>query len=258
MPGYVSHTVMARDVYNKIDNKNINIDYMITFSLGGDLCKYSKCRKASHNIKQDEFIYNMADYLKENNLLNDKECLAVLYAHICHYCMDDVIHPLVRKIDKTCVKNKKNHTLIEGYYDNYLVTNSYGVRVDKYDNRLLFKGKLNKKVSNMIDYVYEKTYDTKDVSKYYKFNIWLYKKIKYLYRMFGIGLLKKFSGFNKFIKDNKNVDLFNNKNLITYKSYLRKEDNKSLDELYDESVNRAIKYINKINKYLKEDNICKK
>ena len=39
MPGYVSHTVLAHDVYNKI-NKDINIDYMLTFSLGGDLCNF--------------------------------------------------------------------------------------------------------------------------------------------------------------------------------------------------------------------------
>ena len=57
MPAYISHTLMARDVYNKLDN-DVNLNYMITFSLGGDLCKYSKCRKDSHNIKQKEFIYS--------------------------------------------------------------------------------------------------------------------------------------------------------------------------------------------------------
>ena len=32
MPAYVSHTIMAREVYKKIDNKNVNLDYMVTFS----------------------------------------------------------------------------------------------------------------------------------------------------------------------------------------------------------------------------------
>lgn len=237
MPGYVSHTIMARDVYNELNNKNINLNYMLTFSLGGDLCKYSKCRKDSHRIKQDEFIYNMADYLKENNLVKDSECISVLYAHICHYVMDDIVHPLVRKVDKITVRNKKNHTLIEGYYDNYLSTTKCNLRVDKYDNNILFKGKMNKKISNMINYTYLKTYGVDNVSKYYKFNIWLYKKIKYLYKVFGINLLKKYSGFNKFMNDNKNINLISN-----------------LDELYDESLNKTINYIKKVNKYLEGKN----
>lgn len=228
---------MARDVYNKLSNKNVDLNYMLTFSLGGDLCKYSKCRKDSHRIKQDEFIYTMADYLKENNLIDDKECLGVLYGHICHYIMDNEIHPLVRKIDKSCVKNKKNHTLIEGYYDSYFVSNKYKLRVDKYDNNLLFRGKMNKKVSNMVDYAYKETYGVNNVSNYYKLNIWLYKKIKYLYKIVGIKLLKKYSGFNNFIKDNKNIDLF---------------DNKNIDVLYEKSVKKAVNYINSINKYLKK------
>ncbi len=238
MPGYVSHTIMAKDVYNKINSKNVDLNYMLTFSLGGDLCKYSKCRKDSHRIKQDEFIYIMADYLKENNLINDKECLGVLYGHICHYIMDNEIHPLIRKIDKSCVKSKKNHTLIEGYYDSYLCNTRYELRVDKYDNDLLFKGKMNRKISNMIDYAYKKTYSVNNISRYYKFNIWLYKKIKYLYKIFGIDLLKKYSGFNKFINDNKNIDLF---------------DNKSLDVLYKKSIKKSINYINKIDKYLNKE-----
>ena len=97
MPAYVRHTIMAREVYKKIDNKNVNLDYMVTFSLGGDLCKYAKCRKDSHKIKQDEFLYNMCDYLTKNNLTKDSECLGVLYGHVCHYIMDKTIHPLVYK-----------------------------------------------------------------------------------------------------------------------------------------------------------------
>ena len=60
MPAYVSHTIMARDVYEKINRKDVSLDYMLTYSLGGDLSKHAKCRRDSHKIKRDEFIYNIS------------------------------------------------------------------------------------------------------------------------------------------------------------------------------------------------------
>ena len=44
MPAYICHTLIAREVYKKIYNENISKEYLITYSLGGDLCKFSKCR----------------------------------------------------------------------------------------------------------------------------------------------------------------------------------------------------------------------
>ena len=251
MPAYVSHTIMARDVYEKINNKNVNLDYMITFSLGGDLSKYAKCRRDSHRIKKDEFIFNMCDYMKKNKLINDSECLGVLYGHICHMIMDDVMHPLIRKVDKICDDRKRDHTLIEGYIDSYLVKYKYKKTIDKYDNKVLFKGKINKKIKDMIDCVYNETYNTKHVSRYYKFNIFLYKKIKYLYKIFGVNLLKKISGFNKFIKKNKNIDIFNNDNRVCYINYIGFKENENVINLYNESVLLAKLYIDNINKYLR-------
>lgn len=250
MPAYVSHTIMARDVYYKINNKNVNLDYMITFSLGGDLCKYAKCRKDSHRIKKDEFIYNMCDYMKNNNLVNDSECLGLLYGHICHMIMDDIMHPLIRKIDKSCTKNKRNHTFIEKYIDSYLVNYKYNKRMDKYDNRLLFKGRFNKKIIKMINYIYEEVYNTKNVSRYYKFNIFLYKKIRYLYKVFGINFIKKITGFNRFIKDNKSINILNDNGSIFYNNYLGYRENDSIINLYDESIVLATLYIENVNKYL--------
>ncbi len=237
MPAYISHTIMARDVYNKIDNKNVNRDYMITFSLGGDLCKYSKCRKDSHNKLLDEFIYNMCDYMKENNLTHDKDCLGVLYGHICHVVMDKTIHPLVYSMVKICAKNKKNHSMIELYYDNYLSNKYYNVRLNKHNNKELFKGRINKKIKRLLNETYERTYKCNNISFYYKFNIILYKSIKLLYLLLPFNLLKKIVGMNKFLNNNKNIDLLNTRDM-------------KLDELYNKSVEDALIYINKINEYL--------
>ena len=250
MPAYVSHAIMARDVYNKIDNKNVDFDCMITFSQGADLSKFSKCRRDSHRIKTGEFINRIADYMIENNLTNDKECLGLLYGHICHYAMDVVVHPLVRSVDRACKNKKGNHSLIEGYYDSYLSNEKCNKRIDLFDNNLVFKAKMDKKLSKLINDAYYKVYDTKNLSFYYKLNLMLYKQIKYLYILFSLNTLKRFSGFNKFISNNENVDLLNNDRSIEYLDYENNKCNDNLDTLYDESVDLAVNNINDINKKL--------
>ena len=250
MPGFISHTVMAHDVYQRLKYKNVNLEYMTTYSLGGDLSKYAKCRYDSHHKDQDKFIYNMADYIKSNDLVNDREIMAVLYAHICHYIMDDVIHPLVRKVDKTCARNKKNHTLIEEYYDTYLVQKIIKVSKRKYANGRIISAKVGKKISKMLDFVYYETYTTKKVSKYYKFNLFLYRILRNIYRLFGTKIVGKIMGLDKFLLVNKKIDLVNDNGGISYQNSLLEDQNLSLMELYDESVLLALEYIKAINKYL--------
>ena len=140
--------------------------------------------------------------------------------------------------------------MIESYYDAYLVRKKYNTPVDKYDNKDLFKGKITKKVAKMLDYSYEKTYNTKHVSRYYKFNIWLYKKIRILYAVFGIPLLKKVSGFNKFMLVNKSIDLFNHNHKVKFKDINKKDSTEDYDTLYKKSIDKALKDIKEINKLL--------
>ena len=250
MPGFVSHTVMAHDAYDMIDKNKVNLDYMVTYSLGGDLCKYAKCRYDSHHKDMDKFIYVMTDYIKENNLVNDKELMGVLYGHICHYVMDSIIHPLVRKVDKTCIMNKYNHTLIEEYYDSYLVKERYKIDKKDYLKKRILKAKVNRKISKMLDYAYMKVYNTDRVSMYYKFNLLLYKLLSNIYIIFSKRFIEKIIGLNKFLDNNKDIDLFNDNNKIIYKYYLGYDCYDSLLSLYEESIDIACEYINNVNNYL--------
>ena len=249
MPAYVTHTIMARDVYKKLNDKNVSLDYMLTYSLGGDLTQFAKCRYESHGKKKDEFFKELVNYIKQNNLEKDSQVLGTLYGHICHYALDDIAHPLVRKVTKACKPGKNNHGQIESYYDIYMVNKKYKTTIRKYNHKELFRGKPNKKISKMLDYAYEKTYNTKHVSRYYKFNIWLYKKIRILYTIFGIPLLKKVSGFNKFMEINKDIDLFNHNHKVKFKDINGKECDKDFDELYADSVKKALRDIKETNKY---------
>ena len=226
MPSFISHMNMAKDVYKKLD-KSVNKDYMITFSLGGDLTKYSKCRYNTHHKDKDRFIYEMADYIKDNKLTDDKELMGVLYGHICHYVMDEIINPLVRKIGN----DKHGHTMVEEEYDSYLI------RISKKNylrnNRL--NGKVNKKVKKVLNKVYLDVYDTNNIAFYYKFNLLLYRILRRLYLLFNID---KISGLDKYKIGKK--DLYNNKHLVKYKDYIGYECNDSLDELYLDSINIAL------------------
>ena len=233
MPAYVSHSIMARDVYNKIRNDNVSIDYMLTYSLGGDLARFSKCRVMCHKIKMEEFIDNMWIYLKDNKLDNNSIYLGVLYGHICHYYMDSVCHPLIRKVDKlSTFVGVKTHTLIEGYIDSYLVKNKYGIDISKFKTKNIFRGKV-RRVYKMLDYVYKKTYGVKYISFSYFLSIFLYSKIRWLFILFGKNLLMRFSKFNKYLEVNKNLDIVNISKKIKYNNYLGEECFDSFMDLYN-------------------------
>lgn len=248
MPGFVSHTLMAQDVYNKLDNKNVNLDYMVTYSLGGDLSKYAKCRYDSHHKDMDKFIYIMADYIKERNLKANEKILGVLYGHICHYIMDDVIHPLVRSVSKSCIYGKHKHTLIEFYYDNYLVNKRYPIKKKEYLKNILNVGS-DKDINMMLNYVYKKVYQTDKISRYYDFNLFLYCRLKEMYQFFG-NTINKIIGLYKFVNNNKGVNLLNNDYKINYHDSLRNESCDDLDSLYNLSIDLAYEYIKIVNKYL--------
>lgn len=245
MPSFISHTIMAYDAYNKIDKEKVDLEYMLTYSLGGDLCKYAKCRYDSHHKYQDLFIDNMVKYIKENNLIGDKEIMGVLYGHVCHHIMDNTIHPLIKKIESMCNENKKNHTLIEEYYDKYLTKKRFKKSIKDYLKKNIVNARVNKKISKMLDYVYEETYNTKSVSRYYRFNLFLYRLLRRIHIMFSSNMIERISGVKKFLNIN-SIDLVNSKKEIIYKDYSKKECKYSLDELYDECLNRFISYYKKI------------
>ena len=251
MPGFISHTVMANDIYNKINKRSVNRDYLVTYSLGGDLCKYSKCRYDSHHKKQDVFIDNMVKYIKDNNLSNNKAIIGVLYGHIAHHIMDNTIHPLVVKIDRECLNNRHNHAHIEEYYDRYLVDKIYHTNVKEYLKKNILNTTSNKEIDTMLDHVYLETYHTKNISKYYKYNLFLYRNLKRIYILFKENFIYKISGLNRFMNNNKNIKIDNCDRCINYKDHNKKETCNNLMECYKISIDRTIKYIDKVNKELK-------
>lgn len=244
MPAYMSHIIMASDVYDKIDNYNISLNYMLTFSLGGDLARFSRIRRRCHKEKMEEFIDNMFRYIKDNKLINDRDYMGCLYGHICHYYMDSVCHPLIRKIDKISTNvGFKNHTIIEAYIDNYLVNYKYNRDIDCFNTRYAFKGRVYK-IYKMINYVYMETYGVKYVSFSYFITKLLYSKISLLLRIVNKRILKKIFCYDKYMNINSRLDILNVKKKIEYNNYLGNVCNNSFMELYRESIKLSICRIN--------------
>jgi len=172
--------------------------------------------------------------------------MGFLYGHICHYYMDVVCHPLIRKIVKISINvGRKSHTLIEGYIDSYLVKYKYDRNIDNFNTRSLFRGNVWK-IYKMIDYVYYKTYGEKYVAFSYFITKFMYSKVMWLFKIFGKKLLRRVSCFDKYIASNKELDIVNNNRKIYYNDYLGRECNKSFMELYDDSIDISIERINNL------------
>lgn len=236
MPSFVSHIELSKDVSDKLCFDNVLTRYTSTYSLGGDLCRFSKCRRLSHRKKKEEFIFNMINYIKENKLTDNKEVMGILYGHISHYIMDDTMHPLVRLIDKeSSPVRMKSHTLIEGMIDSYIVKYKYNKEIDEYLNKEMLIVGINRDGYKMINKVYEKTYGVKNVAISYILSKFVYGKIYLLIRLIGKNNLKKITGYDKFIAKNKDVIDRNNK----------------IISLYEESVRLVVLEINRVVKYMK-------
>lgn len=235
MPSFVSHIELSKDVSNKLCFDNVLTRYASTYSLGGDLCRFSKCRRLSHRKKKEEFIFNMINYIKENKLTDNKEVMGILYGHISHYIMDDTMHPLVRLIDKeSSPVRMKSHTLIEGMIDSYIVKYKYNKEIDEYLNKEMLIVGINRDGYKMINKVYEKTYGFKNVAISYILSKFVYGKIYLLIRLIGKNNLKKITGYDKFIAKNKDVIDRNNK----------------IISLYEESIRLVVLEINRVVKYM--------
>ena len=225
MPSFVSHIELSKDVSDKLCFDNVLTRYTSTYSLGGDLCRFSKCRRLSHRKKKEEFIFNMINYIKENKLTDNKEVMGILYGHISHYIMDDTMHPLVRLIDKeSSPVRMKSHTLIEGMIDSYIVKYKYNKEIDEYLNKGILIVGINRD-----------GYKIKNVAISDILSKFVYGKIYLLIWLIGKNNLKKITGYDKFIAKNKDVIDRNNK----------------IISLYEEIVRVVVLEINRVFKYMK-------
>ena len=193
--------------------------------------------------------------------MNENETImALLYGHMAHYFLDINIHPLVYYIECGCKKVGiiSNHFLVEGYYDSYLADKRLGI--DIMDIKADFFNQIdlsNKCVVSLLNTVYGNLYNDYNIVSNYKRVLSLFSLIEQTVKcgLFTKDFLIKFAKFKEFMSINSLTcnELINEGNYYYKNPLTGKLDNKSLLELYYQSLDMCIDAIKKVNNYLYND-----
>ena len=202
MAGTLTHAYFAEDLYEKLDKKTkSNLknykENLKTYSQGHDIffftfnvinIKQRKIGNYMHKNNTRDFFKNMIIYIKENNLQNNYEIMSYLYGYIAHYCLDSTVHPYVtyktgvfKRKKKDTYKYNSKHSDLESYIDAYFINKRENMIPNKFKiYKFCFNTKVSKELSNLIDYVFLKTYNFKKMSILVKEGI---KNMKISYRL---------------------------------------------------------------------------
>ena len=141
MPALATHKIFAESVLKNLDENKVDKDTYFIFSQSHDLLYYYKGKNykfynkqgtKGHHKNTQEFILNIIECIKANNLVKDKQCMAYLYGTITHYYLDSTCHPYIfyksgvyKKYSLDTLKYKGQHNLLERSLDSALYENAY-------------------------------------------------------------------------------------------------------------------------------------
>jgi len=215
MPATITHAYFGKDIYDilpsyisdKLDLKRVmmfsqNTDSLLFYNLFSFFPgkKVRKLQKYFHTNNTKDFFINLLKYVKENNI-DDKDTYSFIVGFIAHYVLDSTIHPYVyyktgmfdRNIPST-YKYNNVHAFMEAFLDNDMVQRRENINPYKYNvSKVAFDTKkFSKDLDNTIYYVYDKTYDIKDMNKIYYKSLKQMKWALYLFRRDRFGIKKFF------------------------------------------------------------------
>lgn len=209
MPATVTHAYFAEDVYDILPlsiKESVDLPRMKMFGQSTDpLMFYNlfnikrgksirELQHLFHTSQTGEYFFNLINFIKDNNYINDKDTCSFLCGFICHYALDFTLHPFIvyktgyfKKKNKNTYKYNNVHAFMETFIDNDMIKrreniNPYNFNIAKYvfDIRP-FSSELNK----VINYSFNKTYQVKNMDKIYyaalkdmKFAISLFRQDK--------------------------------------------------------------------------------
>ena len=195
MPSSITHTYIAKDVYNNLDKKikkKIEGDFnnYLIYSFNADAFYFykilrvfnTKAKKIQkfgtyvHYNKPNELLINITNKVKESK--NSLE-FSLLCAFITHYVADTVLHPLINYKGNLLV-NKYNdivdtHFIIETYIDNYFVFKNEKVPYKKFKFYKMLNIEYHENVINLLNSAFEEVFGKCNMGDYY-FNSIKYAK----------------------------------------------------------------------------------
>ena len=295
MPSSVPHSYFMQDIYNKLDN---NIKYKIiledakTFAQGPDIFYfYNMCFGKKSNKYRDKggyihkhnvnlYFENLINYILDNNLKNNKQCLSFLYGSIAHFVLDSTAHPFIiyktgvlRKGIPNTYKYSGLHQEMEYYLDAYMIFQNEKVEAKDFKmyKYILNNSKLSKETLDLIGNVIYKTYGFKDMEKIYEKCI---RDMKLFFKFFNYDHfgIKKF-GYTlvdlitpkRFIRKKKFSFYLTHNEKMHYLNLEKKDWNHPMDkdeiynysftELYIMALKKACNIIYEVNKMIEKNKI---
>jgi len=280
MPSTITHTYISLDTLKKIKSspkkiiENYIEDYK-TFAQGMDILyfyhifslkkSYVECLGHKfHNYKTNEIF----KYIIEQNKRNKSNMIfTFLVGLITHYVADSTIHPYVNYLAKNDnpLLQRDKHFEIETVLDNYMVNKNNGYYKKFKNYKLQFNNKRNQEIINLINNIFEKFFNTKNIGKKYYHSI---KEMKFTFRFirfdqFGIKrkifklidknkLKVRRTKYLSYNFDLNNLDFYlnsNNKEWYNIKDKSIKS-NLNFEDLYKNVVEKASNIINNLYDYI--------
>ena len=188
MPSIVTHHIFAKEVKKQLPKKiqnEITDDIFYVFAQSFDNLFYykfltpwqgKKIRELGHLAQQEKvasYFENILEYITNNQLEKNKDCLSYLYGSICHYVLDYHCHPFViyyTGVPSVNLKYRGLHEKMEVNIDAYMYQKYTGkeLKSAKLADILLPKTKFSKQVKNTIDYTFLNTFQTTNMGNIYE------------------------------------------------------------------------------------------
>lgn len=293
MPSITTHHIFSKDILTKLDENTLSkfnekLDIYHTFAQSHDYLFYytfnpfkakeiKKLGHTAHKHNTQDYLLNIIKEIKNNNLENNHELIAYLYGSITHYVLDSTCHPYIfyktgvyNKKDKLTYKYKGQHNKIEKdldaiYYEKYTNKKYNTCNLNKF---VIGSPKFSKTLINSISNVYEKTYNKKNIGKYYYNGIIHAKILNFIIVNDCLGIKKAIYRFLERITNYHigHISVYSTHILNPNTSYLNEEHhtwnhpsikeltfNYSFEDLYNQSIEKTLSIITEVNKVLFEN-----
>lgn len=293
MASTVTHTFFILDVYDKLDTKTKKLlidekSILKSAAQGMDPFFFYKIitpwkgkrmrefGEFFHDNYTYEFFETLINYIKYNGYARNSQVMAFLYGTLSHYVLDSNIHPFViyksgvfDKNNKDSYKYNMMHEEMESMFDNYLISLRLGIKPWKFKvHKFCFeKVEFSSTFKEVIDFSFNQTFGIRNMTKFYSKALKSMKTFFIIFRDDCYGLKRKFYNIVDFIcpksfrrktplsyKINLDYSMFNLEHNKWYNPTSKKiKSNKSILDIYTESVFECVSIINKINSYIYDD-----